>query len=262
MSNADAVIAALRTGHDRLANLVRTFDDESLAAPSAAAEWDVAQVLSHLGSGAEIMTHTVQLALDGEPGVPGDFNQTVWARWDVMSRRQQALGFLDRNERLTALLESLDEEQRDGLRVELPYLPAPADVATVGRLRLSELTHHSWDIRSVSDPGATLDAEAVAEMLQTAGDLSWISQPAALHGQYAVLTVVTTAPATQFTLNLTDPVSIGARVAGPVDGTLHLPAEAWLRLIAGRLGVDRTPDTVDLTGPVSLDVLRRLFPGY
>jgi hypothetical protein len=208
------------------------------------------------------MTNTVQLALDGQPGAPGDFNQTVWARWDVLSRREQAAGFLVWNERLTTLFESLDEEQRDGLRVELPYLPAPADIATVGRMRLSELTHHSWDIRSISDPDATLDAEAVAEMLQTAGDLAWISKPAVLDGRYAVLTVVTAEPATQLTLHLTDPVSIDTRVAGRTDGTLHLPAEAWLRLIAGRLGADRTPDTVDLTGPISLDLLRKLFPGY
>jgi uncharacterized protein (TIGR03083 family) len=262
LNSADIVISALRTGHDRLAALVKTFDDESLAAPSAATEWDTAQVLSHLGSGAEVMTNTVQLALDGEPGAPGDFNRTVWARWDVLSRREQAAGFLVWNERLTTLFESLDEKQRDGLRVELPYLPVPADVATVGRMRLSELTHHSWDIRSISDPDATLDAEAVAEMLQTSGDLAWISRPAALDGQRAVLTVVTTEPVTQSTLHLTDPVSINADLADRADGTLHLPAEAWLRLTAGRLDADRTPDTVDLTGPISLDLLRKLFPGY
>ena len=50
----DRTIAALRSEYDTLADLVRTLTDEQLAAPSGAAEWTVAQVLSHLGSGAEI----------------------------------------------------------------------------------------------------------------------------------------------------------------------------------------------------------------
>ena len=43
MSNADAVIAALRAGHDSLAGFVSGLSDEDLAAPSAASEWDLSQ---------------------------------------------------------------------------------------------------------------------------------------------------------------------------------------------------------------------------
>jgi len=39
-----------------------------------------AHLLGHLGSGAEIMTNTVQLTLDGKPAADGDFNQNVWTR--------------------------------------------------------------------------------------------------------------------------------------------------------------------------------------
>ncbi|WBQ05003.1 maleylpyruvate isomerase family mycothiol-dependent enzyme [Kribbella sp. CA-293567] len=262
MSNADTVITALRSGYDGLADLVRKFSDEDLAGPSAAAEWDVAQVLSHLGSGAEIMVNTVQLTLDGKPGADGDFNQTVWARWDSSSRREQADGFLEWNEKLTSLFESLDDDQRESLRIELGYLPAPADVATVGRMRLNELALHSWDVRSAVDPTATLAPEAVRELLsQGTMDLSWISKPAALDGRTAVLNVVTTDPAAEFTLHLADPVSIG-EASSDADGTLSLPAEAWLRLMSGRLGPDQTPDIVQVTGPVTLETLRNVFQGY
>jgi uncharacterized protein (TIGR03083 family) len=262
LSNADIVIAALRTGYDRLAEVVRRFDDEDLARPSAASEWDIAQVLSHLGSGAEIMTDTVERALDSRPRAEDDFNQQVWARWDAASRRQQANGFLECNQKLTRLFESLDAGEREKLRIDLSYLPAPGDVATVGRMRLSELTHHSWDVRSVADPTATLDAEAVPQMLQATGDLSWISKPAALDGRQAVLTVTTTEPASEFSLRLTDPLSIDPTVADDADGALSLPAEAWLRLTAGRLGPDHTPSSLTLTGPIDLPTLRRIFPGY
>lgn len=262
MSNADIVIAALRTGYDRLAELVRNFDDEALAGPSAATEWDIAQVLSHLGSGAEIMTSTIQLALDNKTAEE-NFNQKVWARWDSSSREEQAAGFLLWNEKLTALFESLDSDQRENLRIELGYLPAPADVATVGRMRLSELTLHSWDVRSALDPGATLDPEAVPQILESAAsNLSWITKPANLKGQEATLTVTTTEPATEFSLRLSDPVSIDPTPAEHADGSLTLPAEAWLRLISGRLAQDRTPASADLTGPISWTTLRSVFAGY
>jgi uncharacterized protein (TIGR03083 family) len=262
LSNADIVIAALRTGYDRLANLVTDFDDEALAGPSAATEWDIAQVLSHLGSGAEIMTNTLQLALDDKPPADGDFNQNVWARWNASSRQDQAAGFLIWNEKLITLFESLDSDQRDNLRINLGYLPAPVDVATVGRMRLNELTYHSWDVRSASDPAATLDADAVPLMLQmveTTADLSWITKPAALNGQQAQLTVTTTDPAADFTLRLSDPVGLDPTVADAPDGTLTLPAETWLRLTAGRL---KPTDTVTLTGPITLATIQNVFAGY
>jgi uncharacterized protein (TIGR03083 family) len=262
LSTADIVIAALRTGYERLAELVTNFDEDALAGPSAAADWDIAQVLSHLGSGAEIMTNTVQLALDGKPAADGDFNQTVWARWDSSSRQEQAAGFLVWNEKLITLFESLSADQRDNLRIELGYLPAPADVATVARMRLSELTYHSWDVRSASDPGATLDADAVPQMFDTVIDLSWISKPADLDGVRAVLAVATTEPPTKFSLRLDDPVSLDPAPTDDADGSLTLPAESWLRLVAGRLAPDRTPPTLNLTGPITLPTLRKVFPGY
>ncbi|NEA35493.1 maleylpyruvate isomerase family mycothiol-dependent enzyme [Streptomyces sp. SID13031] len=262
MSNADTVIAALRTSYDGLADLVKKFDDDALAGPSAATEWDIAQVLSHLGSGAEIMYATVQAALDGKPGPDGDFNQSVWGRWNAASRREQADGFLEQNEKLTALFESLDAGQRENLRLDLSYVPEPVDVATISRGRLSEFSLHSWDVRSAIDPQATLDPQAVPELLQSSGDLlAWITKPAALNGQSTDLAVTTTEPATELTLHLTEPVSIDLAPADKPDGTLSLPSETWLRLVSGRL--DPAGDSaVELTGPVTLETLRQVFPGY
>ncbi|WP_433014080.1 maleylpyruvate isomerase family mycothiol-dependent enzyme [Kribbella sp. CA-294648] len=262
MSNADTVIAALRTGHDRLADLVKKFDDEDLARGSAAGEWEIAQVLSHLGSGAEIMRSRVLTALEVEPAPDENFNQSVWDRWNAMPRRDQADGFLSLNENFTSLLESLDAGQRESLRIDLGFLPAPLDLAAFGRMRLSELTLHSWDIRTTFEPEATLDTAAVPELLGRSDNLGWISKPEALDGQYAVLLVTTTEPASEFALHLNDPVSIDLAPDGPADGTLNIPAEAWLRLTTGRLTPEHTPSTFELTGPVSLETLRKVFPGY
>ena len=64
-------IGALRTSHDRLVELVRELDDDALQRQSMASEWTVAQVLSHLGSSAEISQATLENAL-GAPDPLGE----------------------------------------------------------------------------------------------------------------------------------------------------------------------------------------------
>src|SRR3954471_8852467 len=91
---ADEPVRALRSALDDLAALVRGFTADDLARPSGASKWDIAQVLSHLGSGAEINLASLEGALAGTGGPGGDFNQDVWARWDAMSNQERADGFL------------------------------------------------------------------------------------------------------------------------------------------------------------------------
>lgn len=263
MSSADAVIAALRTGHDSLAAVVAGFGEDDLARPSGAAEWDVSQVLSHLGSGAEITEATLQAALDGKPNPGGDFNQSVWDRWNAMTRRQRADGFLHASQAATRRYESLDPSTRDNLRVDMGFMPAPVDVATAAHLRLSELTLHSWDVRVAFDEHATLARDATEQLLHKGPDLlSWASKPEQLGGRHGVLQVTTSEPVSVFALRLADRVSVDFDVPERPDGTLTLPAEAWLRLVAGRLASRHTPGGVATTGAADLDLLRRVFPGY
>src|SRR3982750_4859153 len=106
-SLADRTIASLRATHDELAGLVRTLDDDQLTRPSGASEWTVAQVLSHLGSGAEISLAGFRAALDGAPAPEQDFNERVWDRWNAMSPREQADGFLEHDAVLVQTLEGL-----------------------------------------------------------------------------------------------------------------------------------------------------------
>jgi len=66
-SDADRAIEALRAVHDDLVGRVGGYADADLTRPSGASEWTVAQVLSHLGSGAEIALAGYRAALDGQP---------------------------------------------------------------------------------------------------------------------------------------------------------------------------------------------------
>jgi hypothetical protein len=209
------------------------------------------------------MQATVQAALDGEPNPDPGYSQAIWDKWNAMTRRERADGFIAANQDLLALFESLDAGTRDTLRIDMGFLPAPADVATAARLRLSEFTLHSWDIRIGSGEHATLPADATAALLHGEPSLiAWIAKPDPLNGRYAVIAVTTTEPASVFALRLQAPVSVDFDVPEQPDGTLTLPAEAWLRLAAGRLAARYTPATVAATGAADLDLLRQVFPGY
>jgi hypothetical protein len=72
-----AWVRALRSNHDHLAAFATAATAEQLARQSMATEWTTAQVLSHLGSGAEIGLGT----LTGEAVDP----PAVWNRWNAMS---------------------------------------------------------------------------------------------------------------------------------------------------------------------------------
>lgn len=263
MSDADAIIAALRTGHEALATRAAALSDDELAGPSGASDWDVAQVLSHLGSGAEIGLVTLRAALGEGPALEREDMLAIWDRWNAMPRREQADSFVRANEDLTARYEALTGVERADLRIDLGFLPAPVDVATAAGMRLSELTLHAWDVAVAFDAHATLPLDATAELLPRSGLLfGWLAKPEPLDGRTVTLAVRTVAPTAELVAVLGEQPSLSNGAAERSDAVLDLPAEAWLRLTSGRLSAEHTPLGVVVTGAVDLDTLRRVFPGY
>ncbi|MFC7482548.1 maleylpyruvate isomerase family mycothiol-dependent enzyme [Luedemannella flava] len=177
----DQAIAALRSGHRDLVDRVRAMTPQELTGRSAASEWTIADVLSHLGSGAEILLASLDTAL-GTAEAPGPgFRESVWDRWNALAPGEQAAGFIKSNETLVGRFEALDPTRREELRVDLGFLPAPIDVLTTASLRLNEFTLHTWDIAVASDPAATLAPEAVEFLFEPLRMLiGWIGQPAAV----------------------------------------------------------------------------------
>lgn len=261
MSETDVVIAALRTEHDALAALASRLSDQDLLFPSGAADWDVSQVLGHLGSAAVLNLGTMQAAAgeSGERQTP----ESVWGRWNAMSPRERAEQYVAADEALVEWYEALSEEQRTDLRIDLGFLPTPVSVAVAGRMRLSEATLHSWDARVAFDETAVLGAEATSALLHGEPDLiGWTARPQALDGHTLDLHVTTIEPSSAFTLHVGDRVELVLDQTGPADGGLDLPAESWLRLVAGRLTPEHTPAGLTSSGAADLDLVRRIFPGY
>ncbi|WP_410592893.1 maleylpyruvate isomerase family mycothiol-dependent enzyme [Amycolatopsis sp. lyj-23] len=252
----DRTLAALRSEHDTLAGLVRTLTDDQLAASSGAAEWTVAQVLSHLGSGAEIGRAPIARAA-GET-VPAEDNQTIWARWDASAPRAQAEGFLEHNARWLETVEAFTPEQRSSLTVDLGFLPEPVPLVTALGMRLSEVANHSWDVRVAFDSAAGVDAESAAVLVDLlAGPvgfmLSFLAKPAELAKPVSVAV-----PGGALVID--DAVTLVEDLEAP-SATFTGPAEAFVRLLSGRLKAPYDHG-VRVEGGVTLEELRRVFPGF
>jgi uncharacterized protein (TIGR03083 family) len=254
-------MTTLRATHDGLAVLVPGLTDEQLTGPSGAADWTVAQVLSHMGSGAEIGLATLEAALAAGLAADPGFNQSVWDRWDAMDPREQATTFLKHDAALVAAFEALTAEQRTTTPVHLGFLPEPLSLASYAGMRLNESAQHSWDVRVAFDPSVALPADVAAVLAEhLAGDLGFllgfIGKADAL-AEPAVVDI----EGSGYGLVVTDTVAL---TSGPADptATFHGPLEAAIRLIGGRLGPAYTPERVTVTGAVSLDDLRRVFPGF
>ena len=127
---------------------------------SMCSEWSVARVLSHLGSGAEIGLATLEASIVGGEVPGGEAMSAIWDRWNAWSPREMATGFAESDRRLVEAFERLTAQQLDELRVRLPFLPEPVDVATSAGFRLGEHALHTWDVLAALDPAATLAPDA------------------------------------------------------------------------------------------------------
>lgn len=264
---ADRTIAALRVNHEDLAGRVRGLDESGLARQSGAADWDVAGVLSHLGSGAEIMLADLRAGVAGAAPPDAEFAPSVWERWNARGPRDRAEGFLRANDELVTALENLDATARQEVLVELGFLPEPADLEVLTGLRLSEAALHGWDIRVATDPLAGVPSEEADITLgliegRLSFLLGFLGSGVAPDATDAILRVETADPEHVFGLVLADTAILQEDAPAQADGVLAGPAEAIVRLMYGRLDPVHTPDSVTVTGDaVTLDQLRAVFPG-
>ena len=255
------LIAALRHSHERLASLVRAMDKDFLTSRSYCTDWNVAQVLSHLGSGAEIALLMLESALSGEPLDRSVF-APIWDTWNAKTPRQQAADCLPADEAHIKRLEGLTDAELDGISAD--FFGRKLDAAGLCRMRLSEHAVHTWDVAVSLDPAAEVAPDAVELlMVQLPMLAGWTGKA---DGEPFRLRLRGTEPEADFVLEVADKVTLGAWPGeGPAgataDGQVQMPAEALLRLVYGRLDPGHTPP-VQVTGAADLlDRTRAVFPG-
>ncbi|MDT7783751.1 MAG: hypothetical protein QOF58_2170 [Pseudonocardiales bacterium] len=253
---ADRAIAALRADHDTIAALVSSLSEEQLAGPSGATKWTVAQVLSHLGSGAEIARKPIATAAGQE--VEAEDNQSIWARWDASSPAEQAAGFITHDAAYLDTVEALSVGQHDSLMIDLGFLPQPVPLVVALGMRLNEVANHAWDVGVGVDPSATVDtdsAELLVELFR--GPLAFLLGFSA-HADQIEPHVRLAIPGGA--IEITDTVTVTGESDDPT-ATFEGPSEAVVRLLSGRLSAEHAAG-VSVTGNVTLDELRKVFPGY
>jgi uncharacterized protein (TIGR03083 family) len=254
-------IVALRGSHDRLAGLVRPLTPQQLRDQSYCADWSIAQVMSHLGSGAEIALMMLPGALgEGELGSHDDF-QAIWDVWNAKSPGDQAADALTYDERNVEALERLTDTQLSS--ISLPFFGMDLDAVGLIRLRLGEHVIHVWDIAVKFDPSAAVAPDAVALLIDNVAQFIAPRLAKAGHEPFAVR-IQTTDPARDYLLATADTVIMTEWPEGGTDvpvNEVSMPAEALLRLAHGRLDPGHTPASVS-GDPADLDGLRAVFPGF
>jgi uncharacterized protein (TIGR03083 family) len=254
-------IAVLRTSHERLASLVAPLTPEQLRAGSYCSDWSIAQVLSHLGSGAEIAQLMLPGALgEGELVGPESF-PPVWDAWNAKTPDAQAADAIVADERYVAALEALSDDQLS--HISLPFFGMTLDAVGLIRLRLGEHAIHTWDVAVTLDPAATVSPDAVDLLIDNVPQFLAPRLGRPQDDPYAVR-ILTTSPARDYLLATADTVIM---TDYPADGTdvpvneVSMPGEALVRLAYGRLDPAHTPATVS-GKPSDLNMLRAIFPGF
>lgn len=253
----DELLSALRHSHERLAACAGPLTAQALTAGSYDQDWTIAQVLSHLGSGAEIFAVILDAGLHGQP--PPEMAQIhpVWDRWNAKDPSEQARDAIAVDGALVARLGELSQTQRASWQMSL--FGAEQNLGDFVRMRLGEHALHTWDIAVALDEEATVAGEAVDLLIDTLD--RFVARAAKPAGQDLHVHVTTRNPDRLFQLDVgTDGARLCPTRSGPadLDSLLLLPAEAFLRLLYGRLDPEHTPK---IQGDVNLDDLRAVFPG-
>jgi uncharacterized protein (TIGR03083 family) len=251
------VEAALHRSHDRLSTALAALGPDHLSGPSYDTEWTVADVLSHLGSGAEIFTLLLEAGVGRRPTPEFEELSAVWDAWNAKAPSARAADSLAANATFLERVAALDETQRNAFAVEM--FNGRQDLLGLVRLRLAEHAVHTWDVVVVGDPQAQVAPDATAALLVGLDDL--VARAGQRSDDPLRVAVRTSDPEADFLLEV-DPD--GPRLTPGSDGdapaSLRLPAEAFIRLVYGRLDPDHTP-LVEVAG-IELSTVRAVFPGF
>jgi uncharacterized protein (TIGR03083 family) len=262
MSPNTELRAALWASHRRLDDATRSLTDEQIAGPSYCSDWSTAQVLSHIGSSAQVFGLLLEAGLAGAQAPGREEFSRIWDLWNAMSPTEQARTSLAADSSFLQRVDAIPGEQLDALQMTL--FGSPADATKLLGMRLSEHAIHTWDVAVIRDPSAEIPPDAVASMIDR------LDQVAAHSGKREAgpleVEITTADPHRVFRLSVSDAVTLtaagttSASATGAPTSKVRMPAAALVRLVYGRLDPSHTPAGIDADG-VDLDVLRGVFPG-
>jgi uncharacterized protein (TIGR03083 family) len=250
----------LEASHRRLQALADPLDERAVEKPSYCDEWSIADVLSHVGSGAEIFQTVLDAACAGRPAPGREVFEEVWGRWDGRSPAEKARRWEPVDAAFLEALRSLTDDQRHDLRFTLGAMEL--DAAGLARLRLSEHAVHTWDVAVALEPSARIPGSATVLLVD--GLEAIAGRAGRTDGSHRSWLLRTTEPARDVALLDADRLALRVDpVTRADDGTvdLELPAEELVRLVYGRLD-DAHRRSLLVEQESVLHHLRHLFPGF
>lgn len=247
-------LAALRASAAHLREVIARLESDQYVAPAYPSEWTIADTMSHIGSGAVILHEMFNNALTGRASVEG-FNQSVWDAWNAKAPAKQIDDALIADGQFIAALDATSEQQRDSFTTN--FGPLQLDFDRFVGMRLGEHVLHTWDVETTIDPAAVLAMPAAGLLLDQVPFVAGRSGKPT--GHVTMITVRTHQPTRDFEVVLGES-SVELRDATHSDMVdVELPAEAFVRLIYGRLDAVAG---LDDGAEVHLEHLRRAFAGF
>ena len=245
-------IDALRTSVVHLHDIGQSLSDAQLEAPAHPTEWSVADTLSHLSSGAVNTKRRLKDARPAQrrpPAAPSRCGTCATRR----RPRDQAHDAVVADEVQSAAIDAVAFD--DCATFTFTMGPMTFDYEEFINLRVTEHVVHTWDVEEAYDRDAILDQDGVPYIIDNL-DLAvrYTAQPI---GKEQVIEIRTTEPQREFTLTLSND-SVTLEPAEPSDThNLEISAEAFIRLLYGRLDSDHIPASISYE---SLNDLRQVFP--
>ena len=121
----------------------------------------IADVLSHLGSGAVITRRRLDDTLAGRD-TPDDYAPAIWDEWNAKQPAAQRDDALAADAALIARLQSVTAEQRNAFASAMG--PITLDFDQFVAMRLNEHALHTWDIETDDNPTATTPTQPASRV--------------------------------------------------------------------------------------------------
>ncbi len=198
--------------HERLLGLVGPLTPEQLGGQSYYTDWSIAQVLSHLGSGAEIAMMILPGALgQAEPVEPGGLPAGLGPveRHD----RRRAGRRRDLTDDSSTSRRWSSSPTRNSTRISFDFFGMMTlDAVGLVRLRLGEHALHTWDVAVVARPRRHRVADAVELLIDNVPQFLAPRLGKALDPAFKVR-IKTTDPDRDYLLTAAEPMTM-ERLAG------------------------------------------------
>ena len=176
MDSPESRAKVLEAEVDAVKKYFASLSTEDLQKPSACEDWTVADVIGHLAGQDFALRVSRGLQGDFSPpeGAPpvADHDEDRFARSIFERARttreqhgEQLVAILNqRLDQTVAVFNGVDPKDWDALCY---WPPGPEPVRTMLDMRISELTMHAWDIRTVLDDDYHLSRDAIAVLIDT-----------------------------------------------------------------------------------------------